>query len=83
MLLRLKKKQLGRDLTPKETEIIQASLARKKAKAIHQGNIKSAGKQTLGYALGSLILMMLKPLYYEIKDGFLNGFKERCWRPYL
>lgn len=74
--IKAQKKQLGRDLTPKETEIIQASLARKKAKAIHQGNIKSAGKQTLGYALGSLILMMLKPLYYEIKDGFLNGFKE-------
>lgn len=41
--IKAQKKQLGRALTPKETEIIQASLARKKAKAIHQRNIKSAG----------------------------------------
>ena len=74
--IKAQKAQLGRNLTPKEMKAIQITLARKKAKVIHQGNIKSAGKQTIGYALGSLILMMLKPLYYEIKDGFLNGFKE-------
>ena len=53
--IKAQKAQLGRNLTPKEMKAIQITLARKKAKVIHQGNIKSAGKQTIGYALGSLI----------------------------
>ena len=71
-----RQQELGRKLTKAERAQIDKKLARKKAIGIHKGNAKAAGKQTLFYALGSAVLMILKPLYYEIKDGFVNGFEE-------
>ena len=71
-----RQQELGRKLTESERAQVDKELARKKAADIHMGNAEAAGKQTLMYAMGSVVLMILKPLYYEIKDGFVNGFKE-------
>ena len=71
-----REKQFGRKLTRKEKDAVYKELAQKKAMDIHKGNVAQAGKQSLMYALGTAVLFILKPLYYEIKDGFINGFKE-------
>ena len=71
-----RQQELGRKLTEAERAQVDNELAKKKAANIHMGNAEAAGKQTLMYAMGSVVLMILKPLYYEIKDGFVNGFKE-------
>jgi len=71
-----KETELGRKLTSEERAAVDKSLAQKKAKEIHLGNAKQAGKQSLMYAMGTAVLFVFKPLYYEIKDGIINGFKE-------
>ena len=71
-----REKQFGRKLTRKEKDAVYKELDRKKTRDIHMGNAAQAGKQSLMYALGTTFLLILKPLYYEIKDGFINGFKE-------
>ena len=71
-----RQQELGRKLTEDERRQVDAELARQKAKDIHIGNAKAAGEQSLRYALGSIVLMVIKPLYYELRDGFANGFKE-------
>ena len=50
--------------------------AMQRAISIHKTNALKAGRQSLMYAIGSAVLLLLKPLYYEIKDGFLYGFRE-------
>ena len=71
-----RQQELGRKLTEAERKQVDDGLARRKAAEIHMGNAKSAGTQSLMYAMGSVVLMILKPLYYEMRDGFVNGFKE-------
>lgn len=71
-----KEKELGRKLTEQERHDVDKHLGREKAYGIHKENIKSSGKQTLMYALGSTILFLIKPIYYELKDSFINGFTE-------
>ncbi|WP_203462563.1 hypothetical protein [Bacteroides xylanisolvens] len=71
-----KENELGRKLTQEERNIIDKELAKDKAYDIHRTNIKSAGKQTLMYTMGSAILFMIKPLFYEMKDSIIYGFKE-------
>lgn len=71
-----RQQELGRKLTEAERKQVDDGLARQKAAKIHMGNAKAAGNQSLMYAMGSVVLMILKPLYYEVRDGFVNGFKE-------
>lgn len=71
-----RKAELGRKLTVEERAEVDKKLATKKAMIIHSGNVKQAGKQSLMYAIGTAILFIFKPLYYEIKDGMIFGFKE-------
>lgn len=71
-----KEKELGRKLTEQERTGIDKQLGREKAFGIHKENLKSAGNQTLMYAIGSAVLFLIKPIYYEMKDSFLNGFIE-------
>lgn len=71
-----KEAELGRKLTEQERKDVDKKLGFEKAARIHKENIKSSGKQTLMYALGSTILFLIKPVYYELKDSFINGFKE-------
>lgn len=37
---------------------------------------KNAVNQSMDYAVGNVILFIIKPLYYEITDIFVNGLKE-------
>lgn len=71
-----REKELGRKLTPEERATVDRELAQKKAMDIHMGNAAQAGKQSLMYAIGTAVLFVFKPLYYEIKDGIIAGFKE-------
>ena len=67
--------KLGRKLTKEERDAVDKQLATQKAKDIHLGNAKNAGKQTLMYLAGNVVLLVMKPLYYEIKDIVMNGFQ--------
>lgn len=71
-----KEEEHGRKLTEQERLDVDKRLGREKAYGIHKENIKSSGKQTLMYALGSSILFLIKPIYYELKDTFIHGFME-------
>lgn len=71
-----KEKELGRKLTKDERENVDRELAHKKAANIHKENAANAGKQSLMYMAGNVVLLILKPLYYEIKDMVLNGFQN-------
>lgn len=71
-----KEKELGRKLTQDEREVLDKKLGFDKASEIYKKNLNNAGKQTLMYAMGSAILFIIKPLYFEMKDSFLYGFKE-------
>ena len=68
--------KLGRKLTKEERDAVDKKLATKKAKDIHLGNAKNAGKQSLMYLAGNVVLLVMKPLYYEIKDIVMNGFQN-------
>ena len=67
--------KIGRKLTKDERDAIDKKLAMQKATDIHLGNAKNAGKQTLMYLAGNVVLLVMKPLYYEIKDIVMNGFQ--------
>lgn len=71
-----KERELGRTLKPDERRQIEIDLGKKKTFDIHNENIGQAGKQTLGYVIGTSVLFVIKPLYYEIKDGIIFGFRE-------
>lgn len=68
--------RLGRKLTKEERKAVDKKLEREKAKDIHLGNAKNAGKQSLMYFAGNVVLLVIKPLYYEIKDIVMNGFQN-------
>lgn len=69
-----KRKELGRELTPDESSALQRECAIQKTKEIYGGVAKNAASQGLMYAMGNTVLLILKPLYFELKDGFTNGF---------
>lgn len=74
--IRNKEKEIGRPLTEEERAIVDKELGREKAASIHSGNLENAGKQSLMYLGGNVILLVMKPLYYEIKDSIMNGFQN-------
>lgn len=51
-------------------------LGREKAYEIHKENFKCSGQQTMMYAIGTTVLFLIKPVYYELKDSFTYGFLE-------
>ena len=71
--VKARKKELGRKLTEEEIKAIDKEIVHKKAKDLHTGNIKNAGQQSLMYLAGNCVMLLLKPLYYELKDIMLNG----------
>lgn len=52
------------------------SRQKEKAKEIGKNNTKEAAKQAADYAVGNVILFVVKPIYYEISDVFKNGMQE-------
>ena len=69
-----KEEELGRKLTKEESEKVMSEMARKKAASIYTGVGAQAAKHGLMYAMGNAMLLVIKPLYFELKDGFVNGF---------
>jgi hypothetical protein len=72
--IKKKEQELGRKLTAEERAAVDKKLGEEKASNIHMGNLKNAGKSSLMYLGGNVILLVVKPLYYEIKDSIMNGF---------
>ena len=66
--------RLGRELTPDESNAVRQRCALEKARGIYMDAGKRAVGQGLLYAMGNLMLLIMKPLYFELKDGFFNGF---------
>ena len=69
-----------RDLPPAERaaakQKIRKSLQADKAKKIYGQAAGDATKQAADMAIGNAILFVFKPIYYELRDSFNNGFVE-------
>ena len=69
-----------RDLPPAERaaakQKIRQSLQSDKAKKIYGQAAGDAAKQAADMAIGNAILFVFKPIYYELRDSFKNGFIE-------
>lgn len=68
--------RLGRKLTEAERNAIDDRLGRDRQIEIGKKLGHNAINQAKDYAIGNVILYILKPLYYEIKDIFINGLEE-------
>ena len=66
----------GRKLTEQEKDVIEHNLAHQKQGDILGTTAKNAADQAKDYLVGNLILYIIKPLYFELKDMFKNGVAE-------
>ncbi len=66
----------GRSATKQEKKAIKEELAKKKTTEIRGTAAKNAAAQAKDYAVGNLILFIVKPIYYELSDSFKNGLVE-------
>ena len=62
--------------TEEQRNQIEQNLIKKKTNEIRGTAVKNAAGQAKDYAVGNLILFIVKPIYYEISDIFKNGLKE-------
>lgn len=61
----------------KNSELEEYKTSQKsKAKEIGKNNAQMAAKQAADYAVGNVILFVVKPIYYEMTDIFKNGMQE-------
>lgn len=70
------KKNNGQAPTEEQRNQIEQNLIKKKTNEIRGTAVKNAAGQAKDYAVGNLILFIVKPIYYEISDIFKNGLKE-------
>lgn len=68
--------KLGRKLTKDEVDGIKSNLIKEKQQDIADKVAGNALNQSKDYAVGNVILYLIKPLYYEISDIFENGLKD-------
>ncbi len=68
--------RLGRKLTEAERNAIDDKLGKERQAEIGKKLGSNAINQAKDYAIGNVILYILKPLYYEVKDIFVNGLEE-------
>lgn len=66
----------GQSPNKQQKEQIARDLQKKKANEIKGITAKNAANQAKDYAVGNLILFIVKPIYYEISDIFKNGLTE-------
>ena len=69
-------KKANRKLSELEKDAIERDLAQKKQLAIGTQAAQNAADQAKDYLVGNLILYIIKPLYFELKDIFKNGVAE-------
>lgn len=70
------KENNGQAPTEEQKNQIEQNLIKKKTNEIRGTAVKNAAGQAKDYAVGNLILFIVKPIYYEISDIFKNGLKE-------
>lgn len=70
------KENNGQAPTEEQRNQIEQNLIKKKTNEIRGTAVKNAASQAKDYAVGNLILFIVKPIYYEISDIFKNGLKE-------
>lgn len=70
------KENNGQAPTEEQRNQIEHNLIKKKTNEIRGTAVKNAAGQAKDYAVGNLILFIVKPIYYEISDIFKNGLKE-------
>lgn len=70
------KENNGQATTEEQRNQIEQNLIKKKTNEIRGTAVKNAAGQAKDYAVGNLILFIVKPIYYEISDIFKNGLKE-------
>ena len=66
----------GKSPDKQQREQITKDLQKKKANEIRGIAAKNAASQAKDYAVGNLILFIVKPIYYEMSDTFKNGLTE-------
>ena len=66
----------GRNPSKEEITDIKKSLSKQKTNEIRKQSVQNAAAQAKDYAVGNVILFILKPLYYELSDTFKNGFQQ-------
>ena len=70
------KENNGQAPTEEQRNQIEQNLIKKKTNEIRGTAVKNAAGQAKDYAVGNLILFIVKPIYYEISDIFKNGLKD-------
>lgn len=70
------KENNGQAPTEEQRNQIEQNLIKKKTNEIRGTAVKNAAGHAKDYAVGNLILFIVKPIYYEISDIFKNGLKE-------
>lgn len=70
------KENNGQAPTEEQRNQIEQNLIKKKTNEIRGTAVKNSAGQAKDYAVGNLILFIVKPIYYEISDIFKNGLKE-------
>ncbi|NMF03700.1 DNA repair protein [Clostridium beijerinckii] len=70
------KEENGRTPDPQEKRAIEAKLKKEKTKEIYGTAMGNAADQAKEYAVGNVILFIVKPLYFELKDIIKNGMTE-------
>lgn len=70
------KENNGQAPTEEQRNQIEQNLIKKETNEIRGTAVKNAAGQAKDYAVGNLILFIVKPIYYEISDIFKNGLKE-------
>ncbi|NOW90693.1 hypothetical protein BCD91_002716 [Clostridium beijerinckii] len=66
----------GSKLTEEERTKIDSQLSKDKSKEIYGTTMGNAADQAKEYAVGNVILFIVKPLYFELKDIIKNGMTE-------
>ena len=73
---RFKQENGGEAPTKEQRQEIEEQLRKEKTGQIRDTAAKNAASQAKDYAVGNLILFIVKPIYYEIGDIFKNGLQE-------
>ncbi len=66
----------GEAPTKEQRSQIENQLKKEKSLEIHSKNANNAANQAKDYAVGNLILFIVKPIYFEMSDIFKNGLVE-------
>lgn len=73
---KFKEENGGQSPTEEQRKAIEKKLKKEKTAEIRGKAVKDAANQAKDYAVGNLILFIVKPVYFELGDIFKNGLRE-------